>query len=137
MRITKQQLRMFRAQANEIRLLSETIRAIRDTFGAKASDPSKSPVHSENSSATERTVEKIIDIEAVYSQKINDYKALQLEIESAMEKLSPDERSVIRLYYFNLNTWEETAKKIHFSYQHTHRLHASALNKLNQGGNNL
>lgn len=133
MRITKQQLRAFRTQANEIRLLAETIRAMRETLGAKVSDANSPAVHGGNSSAMERAVEKIIDIERKYQDKVDDYAAQREQIESAIEKLLPNERAVIRLYYLDCLTWEETADKIHFSYQHTHRLHASALNKLNQG----
>ena len=112
MRITKQQLRAFRTQANEIRLLAETIRAMRETLGAKVSDANSPAVHGGNSSAMERAVEKIIDIERKYQDKVDDYAAQREQIESAIEKLLPNERAVIRLYYLDCLTWEETADKI-------------------------
>lgn len=130
--IDKIRLKAFRSQAREMQLLLETIAAMRATVGAKITNANGDigGGGQPDGTDTERTVEKIIALEQKYNSKRRSYVEERLIIEDALNILEPNERALIRLYYFDLHTWEETAERLHYSYQHIHRLHASALSKL-------
>ena len=54
------------------------------------------------------------------------------EIEKIIDSLKDSrERTVMRYRYISGLEWEEVCVKAHYSWQHTHRLHASALEKIN------
>lgn len=106
---------------------------MRKTVGAKTSNFSGSnSAGKSDGSEVERIVERLIALETKYETMIADYAEERTVIEAAMQILKPNERAVIRLYYFDGNTWEKTADRLHYSYQHVHRLHASALQKLKE-----
>lgn len=129
--IDKNRLRAFRSMATEVRLIDETIKAMRETVGAKTTNLSSSAGGSDSDgTATERTVEKLLALEAKYNKRKADYVDERQTIERAIEKLDPTQRALIRLYYMDLKTWEETAEALRFSTQHVHRIHAAALIEL-------
>ena len=47
-------------------------------------------------------------------------------------RLLSDEKAVDRAYYLDCFAWEAIAYLLGFSYQHVHRLHSNALNKLHE-----
>lgn len=131
--IDKNRLRAFRSMATEVRLIDETIRAMRETVGAKTTNLSGSAGGSDSDgTATERTVEKLLALEAKYNKRKSDYVDERQTIERAIERLDPTQRALIRLYYMDLKTWEETAEALRFSTQHVHRIHAAALIELSK-----
>jgi len=131
--MTKKELKAFRVKAREVVQLKSSLEQMKDEIGPKGVDYS-APVtsHSGEGSLTETAVERYIMLEQKYLSYLAEYTAERLRIEAAAEHLSPNERAVIRSYYLDRLSWEETAYKLHFSYQHIHRLHASALIKLEQ-----
>ncbi len=66
----------------------------------------------------------------MYESRIAEHVEEQHRIESALIALTPDEAAVLRSYYINHLTWEAVAYELHYSYQHVHRLHKAALEKL-------
>ena len=131
--IDKKRLKHFRALAKETALINETLKTMRETVGAKTSNFSGSNgagKSKSDGSEVEQIVERLIALETKYETMIFDYTEERTVIEAALKMLKPNERAVIRLYYFDCNTWEKTAERLHYSYQHVHRLHASALQKL-------
>ena len=129
--IDKIRLKAIRSQAKEMQLLLETITAMRATVGAKITNANGGIGGGQpDGTDTERTVEKIIALEQKYYHKLRTYADERELIENALAVLEPNERALIRLYYFDCLTWEDTAERLHYSYQHVHRLHASALIKL-------
>ena len=54
----------------------------------------------------------------------------QLNIEKAIESLSPTERELIRLRYVDGAEWAEIGEALHYEWAQTHRIHARALNKI-------
>jgi len=130
--IDKTRLKQFRAQAKEMQLIAETINAMRETIGAKVSGMDGTGRSQGDGTATERTVEKLLSLENKYLGKLREYADERDVIERALGVLDPNERALIRLYYFDLHNWEEVAKLMNYSYQHIHRIHAAALEKLKQ-----
>ena len=130
--IDKVRLKQFRAQAKEMQLITETINAMRETIGAKVSGGNGVGHAQGDGTATELTVEKLMALERKYYAKLRVYVDERDIIESALIVLNPTERALIRLYYFDLHTWEETAELMNYSYQHIHRIHSAALEKLNK-----
>lgn len=74
----------------------------------------------------------------LYKEKVDAYDALGIRLEQAMQTLSADERTIMRLYYLGSedHTWEWIAIKMHFSMQHIYRLRKSALLKLQEDNTN-
>lgn len=131
--MTKQELRAFRGQAREIAQLKESLDRMRDEIGPKGTDFSAVNVqNSGNSSPVESFVLGYLELEQRYRDKLIIYYEERARIEDAITILTPNERAVIRSYYLDRMTWEETAYKLHFSYPHTHRIHAAALKKLEE-----
>lgn len=129
--IDKKRLKHFRALAKETALISKSLTAMIETVGPKTSDFGRiKSTGKADGSEIERIVERLIALETKYEKMIDCYTEERTVIEAALKILKPNERAVIRLYYFDCNTWEQTAEQLHYSYQHVHRLHGSALQKL-------
>lgn len=128
----KTRLRAFRSMATEVRLINETMAAMRETIGAKVTNLSASGGASADGTATERTVEKLDALESKYKKRKQDYLNERTAIENAIDRLDPTQRALIRLYYMDCRTWEETAEALRFSTQHVHRIHAAALIELSK-----
>lgn len=75
---------------------------------------------------------KIQEKEIRYLAKLDIILSEEKEIEKVIDSLEDSrERTVMRYRYISGLEWEEVCVKAHYSWQHTHRLHADALNKLN------
>lgn len=98
----------------------------------------KSPVitgmpggHSADADKIGNVVAKIEEKEARYLGKLNVILNEEKVIEKAIDELKDArERTVMRYRYISGYIWEEICVKAHYSWQHIHRLHASALKKL-------
>lgn len=101
--------------------------------------PLKSPVitgmpsaHSPDADKIGVILGKIQEKEIRYLAKLNIILGEEKEIEKVIDSLKDArERTVMRYRYISGLKWEEVCVKAHYSWQHTHRLHADALNKLN------
>lgn len=131
--MNKGQLRAFRAQAKEMGQLRESLERLQALKGPKITKYDNSPGGGgDGQSPVESSVERIIALEDKYHAMLAQYAHRRILIEEAIADLAPNEKAVIRSYYLDCLTWEETAYNLHFSYQHTHRLHASALIHLSE-----
>ena len=52
---------------------------------------------------------------------------LRNKIEDAMERLSSDQRLLLRYRYIEGMTWESVCVKMHYSWKQIHRIHAKIL----------
>lgn len=68
----------------------------------------------------------------LYLQKVAELNQALIEIEEAIARLEPIERTLIRLYYVEGLTWEQVCVAIHYEWAQTHRIHAKALAKLKE-----
>lgn len=89
-----------------------------------------------NTSKGESSVEilaiKHLEIKNLYRAKVKELTEALCAIEKAIETLEPLERTLMRLRYIDGHKWEEVAVAIAYSWQQTHRLHKSALEKLRE-----
>ena len=74
---------------------------------------------------------KIQEKEIRYLAKLDIILNEEKDIEKVIDSLKDSrERTVMRYRYISGLEWEEVCVKSHYSWQHTHRLHADALKKL-------
>ena len=66
----------------------------------------------------------------LYRERLKRLTDAQLAIENALDTLDFTERKLIRLRYFDGLPWHRVACGIHYSEQHTKRLHGVILQKL-------
>lgn len=99
----------------------------------------KSPVitgmpsaHSSDTDKLGNILWKIQQKEIRYLAKLDIILNEEKEIEKVIDTLKDSrERTIMRYRYISGLEWEEVCVKSHYSWQHTHRLHAGALSKLN------
>lgn len=65
-----------------------------------------------------------------YDSKLKELVEAQLTVENAIKCLKPTERKIVRLRYFDGLPWHRVAATINYSESQVHRIHASALRKL-------
>ncbi len=72
--------------------------------------------------------DRLIELEGLVDQKIDEQIALKTEILTTITKV-PDRRQrlVLMEYYVEMKTFEEVAVDVHYSWKQTHRIHARAL----------
>lgn len=128
--MTKQELREFRNKSGEVYQLQEQIELLTN-LGPKISRTDKVLVDSgRGGSPTEETAEKIIILKERYQSIIEEHLAERIKIERAFESLTPNERTAMRYYYFDILTWEQTAERMEKSTRYVLGLHKWALIKL-------
>lgn len=99
----------------------------------------KSPVitgmpsaHSSDTDKLGNILWKIQQKEIRYLAKLDIILNEEKEIEKVIDTLKDSrERTIMRYRYITGMTWEEICVRVNYSWQHTHRLHAGALSKLN------
>lgn len=98
----------------------------------------KSPVitgmpsaHSSDTDKLGNVLWKIQEKEIRYLAKLDVILNEEKDIEGVIDSLKDSrERTIMRYRYISGLEWEEVCVKSHYSWQHTHRLHAEALKKL-------
>lgn len=108
--MTKEQLRNFQSLKREHRRLEQRLRVLE-----------RRP---ESEEATLRPLREF------YKAKLDELTKAQLEIERAIETLTPTERDLIRLRYLDERPWHRVASEIHYSEAQARRLHEDILEKL-------
>lgn len=78
----------------------------------------------------ERDHETLRPLRECYTKKLEELVAAQLEIERVIETLDPTERELVRLRYIDGLDWHLVARRINYSWQQTHRIHARVLEKI-------
>lgn len=130
--MTKQELRAFRKQSREIKELRSHLKDITELYAPIAAYDRQRFGGETDGTATEQAVEKILSLQQRYEAKLNAYADERIRIERSFEVLTPDERAVMRAYYFDNLSWEAVAEHIDISYRHVHRLHSHALQMLKE-----
>ncbi len=79
----------------------------------------------------EGVIVKIIDLEHEIDEEIDRLVDLKQEIVSLIKKVkNPEYQTLLELRYLNFKTWEQIATEMHYSIQHTFRIHDKALSLL-------
>ena len=108
--MTKEQLRNYRKIKDEHRQVEQRLLALE--------------------AHPERDTEALLPLVNLYIEKLAKLAEAQLAIEVALDVLDYTERKLIRLRYFDGLPWHRVAAGIHYSEQHTKRLHGAILLKL-------
>ena len=129
--MTKYELRVFRSRTLEIEELKYQLNyKLQELAAPKSNAYDKGRSGKADGSRPELAVEEYDKLRRYYDSILDAYAAERLRIETAFEVLTPEERTVLRVYYFDSLPWEAVADKTGISYRHVHRLHKSALEKL-------
>ena len=84
-----------------------------------------------NKQKMEGVIVKIIDLENEIDEEIDRLVDLKQEIVSLIKKVkNPEYQTLLELRYLNFKTWEQIASEMHYSIQHTFRIHDKALSLL-------
>lgn len=75
--------------------------------------------------------DRLIELESLVDQKIDDQIALKAEILDTIMKLDDRrQRLVLMEYYIEMKTWEQVAVDLNYSYMHVTRIHGYALKEI-------
>ena len=107
--MTKEQLRSYRKIKNEYRQIEQRLHALESL--------------QESADVTQ-------PLRELYRENLKKLADAQLAIELAIDGLDYEERKLIRLRYFDGLPWHRVAAAVHYSEQHTRRLHGEILQKL-------
>lgn len=136
--MTKERLRRYQAIKAEQRQLQSLLDEIEaPMYGPKAQQLSGMPFPPSrigSGSPQEQMADRTMELRARYAGKIEELHAEQLEIETAIDKLEPKQRTLLRHRYIEGMTWEEVCICMGYSWRQTHRLHADALEQLREPG---
>ena len=84
-----------------------------------------------NKQKMESVIVKIIDLENEIDEEIGKLIDLKQEIVSLIKQVkNPEYQTLLELRYLNFKTWEQIASEMHYSIQHTFRIHDKALSLL-------
>lgn len=127
--MTKEQLKGFRS----IKLERDRLLLMIEELEAQMRSPKSQRLDgmprggSSPSSPVENLVVKHTELLERYYEKVAELTAATVEIEEAIERLSPRERTLLRLHYIEGLTWEEVCVAMSYSWRQVHRIHAVAL----------
>ena len=129
--MTKEFLKDHITKLNEVKGLEFEIQQMYQTL--------KSPiitgmpaVHSQDADKLGNVLWRIQEKEIRYLAKLDIILNEEKDIEQVIDSLKDSrERTIMRYRYISGLEWEEVCVKSHYSWKHTHRLHSSALNKIN------
>ena len=130
--MTKEQLRAYRS----IKLERDKLKEMLEEFEATMYDPATQKLSSQPrggsgvSDPTGSAAQKHKRLITQFEKKVSELDDAMLEIEKAIEPLRPTERTLIRLYYMQGQTWEEVCVSMSYSWSQIHRIHAGVLDKL-------
>lgn len=72
----------------------------------------------------------VIDMEEELNRKIEEFKALRLEIEATIDSLSSYQRRLMRMRYIRGFTWQQIAQRLYCDESTCRRIHRNILRSL-------
>lgn len=120
-------LKMTRELDKDIQAIQETLEKLRSDelrCTAQITDMPRGGGMADRTGATD----KRIDLENQLRQdQIKHYCMIQKATEMIDRLREPAKRAILRQYYINGNTWEQTAVKVGYGWSRMHELHKEAL----------
>ena len=129
--MTKERLRNYailKEERNQLRRQLEELEAA--LYYPKIQRLNGMPSAPSKENALELMVARHAELQEKYEAKIAEMNAEMLFVETAIEKLGPTARMLLRYRYLECLKWEEVCVKMNYSWMQTHRIHANALNQL-------
>ena len=132
--MTKEQLRQYQNIKKEKEQIEDLIAELEAAMTApKGQNFDGMPFsHSIGESTVEILAVKHLELLTLYKTKVKELDEALIAVETAIEILDPLERSLMRLRYIKGLTWEKVAVALNYSWQQTHRIHKTALDKLRE-----
>ena len=131
--MTKERLRNYailKEERNQLRRQLEELEAA--LYYPKIQRLNGMPSAPSKENALELMVARHAELQEKYEAKIAEMNAEMLFVETAIEKLEPTARMLLRYRYLECLKWEEVCVKMNYSWMQTHRIHANALKQLNE-----
>lgn len=99
----------------------ESLESITQNYSSDGAQTTKNP----------HKFDRLIELESMVDQKIDEQIALKAEILSTIMQLDDRrQRIVLMEYYIEMKTWEQVAVDMNYSYMHITRLHGYALKEV-------
>ena len=110
----------------------EQVQSLRELAEKATSTLSDTPCSGNgNKQKIESVIVKIIDLEHEIDEEIDRLIYLNKDIVSLIKRVkNPEYQTLLELRYLNFKTWEQIASEMHYSIQHTFRIHDKALSLL-------
>ena len=135
--MTKERLRAYQTIKKELEQLRNQIKEIEAAlYYPKIQRITDMPAAPSSGKRQEDLAIYHLELQDRYKAKIEALTAEQLAIEEKIEQLAPTMRMLIRHRYIEGLKWEEICCKMNYSWRQIHRLHAEALKKLREMGDN-
>lgn len=132
--MTKEQLQEYKHIRRERDRLATMITELEATmYGPRITKLDGLPHGNGGGSAVESLTVKHDELQQLYEAKVAELTAALTEIETAIERLEPRERTLIRLHYISGLTWEQVCVAMSYSWMQVHRIHSKALEALKIG----
>ncbi len=125
--MTRTMLKSYRDLKLERDRLGILIHNLEQTLYSPRSPNLSGMPRSGSGSPTENAVIRHADLVNQYNGKMEELARAIRTIEKAIDRLPSKERTLIRLYYIEGMTWEETGVVMQYSWSQLHRIHARAL----------
>lgn len=125
----KQTLRQYIPLCKEIESLQAEKEAIlKELGGVKPSDGM--PHGTGTGDPTGNTAVKINKLKQMIDEAINKRIKLRMEIETAIDRLSPKDGLLMRKRYLEGKKWEQVAVEMNYDYRHVTKIHGIILKKI-------
>ena len=101
----------------------ESLESVTQNYDSDGSQGTKNP----------HKYDRLVELESLVDQKIDEQIALKSEILRTIMKLSDRrQRLVLMEYYVEMKTWEQVAVDMNYSYMHITRIHGYALKAIQE-----
>lgn len=124
----KQYLNRARRIDNEINALLELVQTTRESLESITQN-----YDSDGSQSTKNPhkFDRLVELESLVDEKVDELIALKTEILGTISKLKDNrQRIILTEYYLKMQTWEQVAVDMHYSFQHVMRMHGYALKEI-------
>ncbi len=128
--MTKQNLQRYREIMLEAEQLQEQMKRLESTIIFPSQKLKDLPPSSFDNNKMAKIVEKLLALQDLYSKKLSDSCAAQLEVESYISSLPEREQRLMRYRYIEGLTWEQVADKMHYSSKQIRRIHNATLDSM-------
>lgn len=123
-------LKQYRWLLKEIQALEQEKQCVLDTCLTRAHLCNEGRAKGGISDPVGNAIAKYDQLQQLIDKKIDELIACRMEIERALTKLQPKERTLIRLHYFRGMKWEKVAVEMSYSCRWVLKQHKLILGKL-------
>lgn len=129
--MTRERLREFRDLGLEVRQLRAELSAMESRiYAPKGQNFSSTPRGGSHGRTMDDLAAGHIKLKGRYEEKKKALDKERREIKKAMSVLTVKEQRVIVARYFDGKSWADVCLAVHYEWAQTHRIHGSALRKL-------